>query len=188
MIRAALKNAPVDILEKALRDADIQITQQTLDIVKSLVNGSLPLTEQNIADLLVQSYIFKGAQPDILALMMRLEIPATPENVEQFENLINRGDKLSEALESLINKLPAEIFKGAQNLSELSFVLNEIAKMIKIPVKIPTGEPSQESPPQTQPRAQNANNQNNQLNNINNNSNNNQNANAHSILFIYLQL
>lgn len=130
-IRNALRNAPIDILQKALRDADIEITQQTLDIVKSLINGSLPLTEQNIIDLLLQSHVFKDVPPDVLALMMRLEIPATPENVEQFENLITRGEKLSENLESLINKLPAEIFKGAQNLPQLSFLLNEIVKMIK---------------------------------------------------------
>ena len=136
-IREALKNAPIDILQKALRDADVQITERTLDIVKSLINGSLPLTEQNIVDLLLQSHVFKDAPPDILALMMRLEIPATAENVEQFENLINKGAQLSEQLENLINKLPAEIFKGAKNLAELSFVFNEIAKIL-------AGEPEQQ--------------------------------------------
>ena len=130
-IRSALKSAPIDILQKALRDADVQITQYTMDIVKSLVNGSLPLTEHNIVDLLLQSNVFKGAQPDILALMMRLEIPATPENIEQFENLINKGEKLAQNIESLIARLPAEIFRNAGSLQELSFALNEIVKMLK---------------------------------------------------------
>ncbi|MCL2099195.1 MAG: flagellar hook-length control protein FliK [Oscillospiraceae bacterium] len=128
-IRTALKSAPIDILQKALRDADVQITQYTMDIVKSLINGSLPLTEENIVDLLLQSHVFKDAQPDILALMMRLEIPATPENIEQFENLINNSEKLAQNLENLINRLPAEIFRGANSLPELSFVLDEIVKM-----------------------------------------------------------
>ena len=123
-IRAALKNAPIDILQKALRDADVQITQYTMDIVKSLINGSLPLTEENIIDLLLQSHVFQNAQPDVLALMMRLEIPATPENIEQFENLINNGGKLTENLENLINRLPAEIFRGANTLQQLSFALD----------------------------------------------------------------
>ena len=126
----AVKTIKMDIIEKALRDADIEVNQATLDIVKSLVNGSLPLTDNNIVNLLDYSHIFKDVSTDILALMMRLEIPITPENVEQFEKLISANEKLSDKISELINELPREILQNSRNLSELSDTLSKLLDII----------------------------------------------------------
>jgi hypothetical protein len=130
-IRAnSVKTINTDIIHKALRDADITINQETLDIVKSLVDGSLPLTEKNIVDLLEYSRIFKGASLDTLALMIRLEIPITAENIEQFEKLTNANEKLSDKISELINKLPGEILQNSRNLSALTETLSRLLDII----------------------------------------------------------
>lgn len=126
----AVKTVNTDIIQKALKDADVQITQDTLDIVKSLVSGSLPLTEKNIVDLLEYSRIFKAVSTDTLALMMRLEIPITAENIEQFEKLIGADEKLSDTISELINKLPQEVLQNSRNLPELSENLSKLLDIV----------------------------------------------------------
>lgn len=126
---AQIKTIPVDILHRALADAEIEVTQYTMDIVKSLINGSLPLTEKNITDLLLLSHMFKDVPLNVLTIMMKLEIPVTQENVRQFESIIIAQEKLSEKIESLINKMTGELAAGSRNLSELS---SAMAKLLEI--------------------------------------------------------
>ena len=126
----AVKTLNTDIVEKALKDADIEITQETLNIVKSLVNGSLPLTDKNIANLLEYSRAFKTASVDTIALMMRLEIPITAENIEQFEKLIGANENLSDKINELIDKLPREILQNSRNFSEFSSVLSKLLDIV----------------------------------------------------------
>jgi len=136
-----VKTINTDIIHKALRAADIEITQATLDIVNSLVNGSLPLTEKNIVDLLEYSRIFVNAPTDLLALMMRLEIPISAENIEQFEKLVGANEKLSDKITELINKLPQELTQNSRNLIELA---NNLSKLLDIVLLADAPEPQQQ--------------------------------------------
>ncbi|MCL2772815.1 MAG: flagellar hook-length control protein FliK [Oscillospiraceae bacterium] len=130
IIKNGLKTIPADILRTALRDADIEVTPYTMEIVKSLINGSLPLTEKNITSLLLNSQMFKDTPLNMLALMMRLEIPVTQENVAQFENLLGPEEKLSDKIEVLINKMTGEIFADNKNTDELLSSLSKIINVI----------------------------------------------------------
>ncbi|GHV11819.1 hypothetical protein FACS1894219_03610 [Clostridia bacterium] len=96
---------PDDILEKALRDADVEVTAETMNIVKSLINGSLPLTDKNILELYTASNVFESASIDILALMMRLEVPITEENIAAFTALASGHGKLADTLNAMIETL-----------------------------------------------------------------------------------
>jgi len=127
---ARIKTIPVDILQRALTDAEIQVTQYTMDIVKSLISGSLPLTEKNITDLLLLSHMFKDTPLNVLTMMMKLEIPVTQENVGQFESVIIAQEKLSDKIESLINKMTGELTAGSRNLGDLSSSLAKIMDIV----------------------------------------------------------
>lgn len=126
-----VKTIQTDIIQKALKEAEVEINSATMDIVRSLVNGSLPLTGKNIIDLLEYSHIFQNTSSDVLALMMRLEIPITAENTEQFENLIGESEKLSDKINGLILKFPAEMIQNGQSPAEFAKILSEFTDIIQ---------------------------------------------------------
>ncbi|MCL2097020.1 MAG: flagellar hook-length control protein FliK [Oscillospiraceae bacterium] len=135
----SVKTINTDIINKALRDAGIEITRETLDIVNSLVNGSMPLTENNIIDLLEYSRMFKSASADTLALMMKLEIPITADNIVQFEKLAGENEKLAVQISEFIDKLPAGIIENCRSLPQLFATLFNILDIFSNPENINPG-------------------------------------------------
>ena len=127
-----LKIIPKDILLKALKEARIEQSEHNINVVKALVKENLPLTPKNISTLVAQSSIFKDVPLETLAMMMRLQIPMTEENVKQFDNLIRTGENITDKINSLIERIPLEILSNSKNLSEISFLFAKFAAFSKL--------------------------------------------------------
>ncbi len=93
---------------KALSASNIAATSVNKAIVAELLNHRMPVDKQTLQTLIKLSYLNREASPLTLVIMLKNNLPLTPENIKQFE-----------AYQNSTNKLLGDINTITKNISEL---------------------------------------------------------------------
>lgn len=103
------------IINKALQEAGLPASEHNQAAVKALMDNVMPINREAIQQLMQQAYDMKTNDMNTLALMNRLFIPVTPENVEQFSNYRMGQNQIAVQLEQFSNDLPQLLQSLAEN-------------------------------------------------------------------------
>lgn len=80
---------PNPVLQKALQEANLQITQRNLDMVWNMMKEGLSIDKQSINKLLKQLNLNLDTDISTIIKMNKLGIEVSKENIQQFENYKN---------------------------------------------------------------------------------------------------
>ena len=83
---------------KALQAAGLPQNEQTIQMVRSLMNEGLPIDKNSLLEMNRQMMTNPGVDSTTLAQMNRLQIPVTPENIAQFEAYKNYEHQISQSI------------------------------------------------------------------------------------------
>lgn len=91
--------------EKALKEAGFMKTSKNLEIVRELLELKMPVDKNSIRSLLQKSL----ANPDVsvkhLAIMEKLEIPITKENIDQISDYQAKEHKIEKQMFDMLNEI-----------------------------------------------------------------------------------
>lgn len=91
---------------KALQAAMLPVNDKTVALLKSLMQQQLPIDKNTLTNMYKMLVMNNNAEPSTIVKMTQLQIPVTPENIEQFENYKNFQHQISEQVSSLSKELP----------------------------------------------------------------------------------
>ena len=107
----ALKNSysqtELTLINKALDEANLPVTNHNQEIVKALMDNLLPINKHSIQHIMQQAYDFKTTDMNTLALMNRLSMTMTEDTVTQFSNYRNGTYELLGRLQEYAANIPA---------------------------------------------------------------------------------
>lgn len=92
---------------KALNESGLPVTDQTVEMVNSLMKEGMPIDKETLLNVHKELLAFPKTEPESIVQMMRLKIPLTEENIEQFAAYKNYNHKLSDGVMELQNQLSA---------------------------------------------------------------------------------
>lgn len=108
--RITIKPADFDykinpVLQKALQEASLPITQKNLLLVNAMLKEGLSINKQSLTTMLKQLNMNQGVNIDTLVKMDRLGIEVTKENIKQFENYKNYEHRIVKDIGNVLNHL-----------------------------------------------------------------------------------
>ncbi len=107
----ALKNSYTEteltLINKALDEAGLPATKHNQSAVKALMDNMLPINKESIQNLMQQSYDYKTADMDTLAIMNRLIMNINSDTVKQFSNYMNGTHQLLGQIKEFAQNIPA---------------------------------------------------------------------------------
>ena len=141
------------MIDKALTAANIIRTERSVSIVTELLAHKQPVTESNIRHFLSLSAKNPELPVKDLILMELHNIPTTKENIEQFSNYRDRNARLLTQAQDMLKGLTDMIDKLPEGTEKQS-ALQELAKLLGIPLKTNPINPAHTSAPQVPNTAQ----------------------------------
>lgn len=96
-------------IDKALEAAGLGKTKLNQSIVKELLNQQMPVDKKTISLLIQQSLSNKTIPVSTLALINKLHIPVTKDNISLFESFINKNNNIIKEISNLAEQIP-ELF------------------------------------------------------------------------------
>lgn len=103
------------IINKALNEANLPATEHNQAAVKALMDNMMPINRDAIQQLMQQAYDMKSNDMSTLALMNRLFMPVTEDNLQQFSNYRQGTAQLASQLQDFSENLPALLQTLAEN-------------------------------------------------------------------------
>ena len=103
------------IINKALQEANLPLTEHNQAAVKALMDNMMPINRDAIQQLMQQAYDMKTNDMSTLALMNRLFMPITSDNIHQFSNYRQGTEQLATQLQQFSQNLPALLQALAEN-------------------------------------------------------------------------
>ena len=113
-IAKSLTESELTMINKALNEANLPITEHNQAAVKALMDNLLPINKEAIQHLMQQSYDYHTDDMNTLAIMNRLMMKIDSESVAQFSSYRNGTNKLVEQLQSLSSNVP-ELLEALAN-------------------------------------------------------------------------
>ena len=113
-IAKSLTESEWTMINKALNEANLPITEHNQAAVKALMDNLLPINKESIQHLMQQSYDYHTDDMNTLAIMNRLMMKIDSESVAQFSSYRNGTNKLVEQLQSLSSNVP-ELLEALAN-------------------------------------------------------------------------
>lgn len=105
----------MNLINKALDEANLPPTSYNQDTVKALMDNLLPINRESIQQLMQQAYDFDTKDMNTLAVMKRLMMPLSKDSVQQFSNYLHEQADLVERVQSFSKDVPALLAALAQN-------------------------------------------------------------------------
>ena len=105
----------ITLINKALDEASLPITEHNQNTVKALMDNMLPITKESIQNLMQQSYDYHTDDMNTLALMNRLMMKMDADSVQQFSNYRNGTYQLLGQLKEFSQDIPALLSALAGN-------------------------------------------------------------------------
>ena len=93
-------------LVRALEAANLPVSDKTLSMVHSMMDSQMSIDKQSLASMVRTMYQFPQAEPEALVQMKALQIPMTPENVEQFLQYREQPVSVLSQMEHLLEEIP----------------------------------------------------------------------------------
>lgn len=105
----------MNLINKALDEANLPPTSYNQDTVKALMDNLLPINRESIQQLMQQAYDLDTKDMNTLAIMKRLMMPLSKDSVQQFSNYLNEQADLVERVQSFSKDIPSLLAALAQN-------------------------------------------------------------------------
>ena len=103
------------MISNALEAANYPATKENVNIVKELINMNMPVDVDTISEAIKNAVRFPDADINTIANLMKLDIPVTQENIEQFEayksyehSIMGEINNFSSDLSSTVSNLISE--------------------------------------------------------------------------------
>ncbi|MCH5269091.1 MAG: flagellar hook-length control protein FliK [Lachnospiraceae bacterium] len=103
------------IINKALEEANLPITEHNQAAVKALMDNMMPINRDAIQQLMQLAYDYKTNDMSTLALMNRLFMPINADSIQQFSNYRQGTEQLANQLQDFSRNLPALMRALAEN-------------------------------------------------------------------------
>lgn len=108
--RITIKPADLDykqniVLQKALQEASLPITEKNLELVNAMLKEGLSINKQSLTNMLKQLNMNQGVNIDTLVKMNKLGIEVTKENLKQYENYKNYEHRIVKDISNVLNHL-----------------------------------------------------------------------------------
>ena len=130
-IAKSLTESEWTMINKALNEANLPITEHNQAAVKALMDNLLPINKESIQHLMQQSYDYHTDDMNTLAIMNRLMMKIDSESVAQFSSYRNGTNKLVEQLQSLSSNVP-ELLEALSNNGPSDAVASFGEKLLNI--------------------------------------------------------
>ncbi len=124
---------------KALTAAGIEITNDSIQMVKDMMSASLPINKDALVEMNKSLSSFPNASVTTLVEMKSLNIPIDEKNIAQFESYKNYEHQVSSTMENIIEEMPnafSELMasgKESQALDLYGSVLKLFGNEIELP-------------------------------------------------------
>lgn len=96
---------PNPVLQKALQEANIPITDRNMDMVSNILKEGLSLDKQSLTSMLRQLAMNPDADTATIVKMSKLGIETTKENITQFDNYKNYEHRIVKDIDNIANNL-----------------------------------------------------------------------------------
>ncbi len=90
---------------KALNEANLPVTDKTVEMVNNLMKEGMPIDKETLINVNKELMANPQAEVSDVVQMMRLKIPVTEQNLEQFQAYKNYNHQLSEGIKELQGQL-----------------------------------------------------------------------------------
>ncbi|MBQ7077011.1 MAG: flagellar hook-length control protein FliK [Lachnospiraceae bacterium] len=126
------QNASPTIL-KALAQAGFDPTDRAIDMVKSMMDKSMPIDPDNVGSMVKTAYVFNEERVDDLTSLKKLGININEANLEQIKNYDNGEGKLETPLTRIAKEIPNFVGKSGSSdvMSDIANVLSEDLSEVK---------------------------------------------------------
>lgn len=116
--------ARLSTINKALEEANLPKTEKNQTIVLELLNNHMSIDKQSIQKILQQTLLNKEISVQTLVLMVKHNLPITPESALQFEQYRTKNHYLSDQINSLADEIPKVLdktstFTTAENFNRI---------------------------------------------------------------------
>lgn len=91
---------------RALTAAGLPETSANIEMVAKMMEEGMPIDKDSILNMSRTLLDFPGQNPTSIIQMTRLELPVTPENIEQFEHYQNANHQILGSAETIMEELP----------------------------------------------------------------------------------
>lgn len=115
VLRNSLSQTELTLINKALQEAGLPITERNQAAVKALMDNLLPINKQSIQHLMQQAYDYDTEDMQTLCLMNRKHLEITQDSVTQFSNYRNGQHQLLMRADMFSRQLPALLGALAEN-------------------------------------------------------------------------
>ena len=132
-LRALFTNlAQEQLALNALQAAGIEANGQSAQMISGLMKEGMPIDMQTLQNVYHDILKFPNTEQSLLVHMHKIGMETTPQNVEQFQALVNYEERVASTINELINELPAELKNMAQNgdISKVMTVTQELVSLI----------------------------------------------------------
>lgn len=116
-------------LMKALMQAGLGVTEEHLEMVKSMMEEQLPIDKQSLTQMARQLAAFPKAEPQALAQMNKLGIPVTEANLQQFVNYKADASAILGELNGILEQIPESLVQEGSTAGQM---VEKNAQMIEI--------------------------------------------------------
>lgn len=94
-----------DTIEQALEEASLPKSDRNIEVVRSLLQNQQSISRENIMSSIRLCAQFPKADVNAVITMNRLNLPMTPETVQQFENYQNQNHQLLYKMDTLTDHI-----------------------------------------------------------------------------------
>lgn len=132
-LRALFTNlAQEQLANNALQAAGISANDQSLQMIASLMKEGMSIDRQSLQSVYHDIVQFPDVEQSLLVHMHKIGMETTPQNVEQFQALVNYEERVAGTIQELINEIPAELKNMAENgeAGKVMAVTQELVSLI----------------------------------------------------------
>lgn len=115
-LRALFTNlAQEQLAQNALQAAGIPQNNQSVQMIAGLMKEGMSIDKQSLQSVYHDIVQYPDTDQSLLVHMHKIGMETTPQNVEQFQALVNYEERVASTINELINELPAELKNMATN-------------------------------------------------------------------------
>lgn len=115
-LRALFTNlAQEQLAQNALQAAGIPQNNSSVQMIAGLMKEGMPIDKQSLQNVYHDIVRFPDTDQSLLVHMHKIGMETTPQNVEQFQALVNYEERVASTIQELINELPGELKNMAAN-------------------------------------------------------------------------
>ena len=132
-LRALFTNlAQEQLATNALQMAGIETNGQTAHMISGLMKEGMPIDMQTLQSVYHDIIKYPETDQSLLVHMHKIGMETTPQNVEQFQALVNYEERVAGTINELIHEIPGELKNMAQNgdMAKVMAVTQELVSLI----------------------------------------------------------